>query len=51
MANEKEKCADCLYMKNIEASLRASFAEADCTIPFNVLGNYLAGAQIAPVQS
>jgi len=34
----------------IEASLRAAFAEADSTIPFNVLANYLAGAQIALVQ-
>jgi AcrR family transcriptional regulator len=34
----------------IEASLRAAFAEADSTIPFDVLANYLAGAQIALVQ-
>jgi AcrR family transcriptional regulator len=34
----------------IEGSLRAAFAEADSTIPFNVLANYLAGAQIALVQ-
>jgi AcrR family transcriptional regulator len=34
----------------IKASLRAAFAEADSTIPFDVLANYLAGAQIALVQ-
>lgn len=34
----------------IEASLRAAFVEADSTIPFDVLANYLAGAQIALVQ-
>ncbi len=33
--------------QEIEANLRAAFAEADCTIPFDVLANYLAGAQIA----
>jgi AcrR family transcriptional regulator len=36
--------------QEIEASLRAAFAEADGTIPFDVLANYLAGAQIALVQ-
>jgi len=36
--------------QEIEASLRAAFAEADKTIPFDVLANYLAGAQIALVQ-
>ena len=36
--------------QEIDASLRAAFAEADSTIPFDVLANYLAGAQIALVQ-
>jgi AcrR family transcriptional regulator len=36
--------------QEIEAGLRAAFAEADSTIPFDVLANYLAGAQIALVQ-
>ena len=36
--------------QEIEASLRAAFAEAHSTIPFDVLANYLAGAQIALVQ-
>ena len=36
--------------QEIESSLRAAFAEADSTIPFDVLANYLAGAQIALVQ-
>ena len=36
--------------REIEANLRAAFAEADSTIPFDVLANYLAGAQIALVQ-
>lgn len=36
--------------EQIEASLRAAFAEADSAIPFDVLANYLAGAQIALVQ-
>jgi AcrR family transcriptional regulator len=36
--------------QEIEASLRAAFAEADSTIPLDVLANYLAGAQIAMVQ-
>lgn len=33
--------------QEIEASLRAAFAEADSTIPLDVLANYLAGTQIA----
>jgi AcrR family transcriptional regulator len=33
-----------------EASLRAAFAEADGSIPIEVLANYLAGAQIAILQ-
>jgi len=36
--------------EEIEASLRAAFAEADSAIPFDVLANCLAGAQIALVQ-
>ncbi len=36
--------------QEIEANLRAVFAEADSAIPFDVLANYLAGAQIALVQ-
>lgn len=36
--------------REIEAGLRAAFAEADSTIPFDVLANYLAGARIALVQ-
>jgi AcrR family transcriptional regulator len=36
--------------QEIEASLRAAFAEADSTIPLDVLAHYLAGAQIAMVQ-
>jgi len=36
--------------QEIEASLRAAFAEADSTIPFDMLANYLAGAQIALVR-
>jgi AcrR family transcriptional regulator len=36
--------------QDIEASLRAAFAEADSTIPLDVLANYLAGARIALVQ-
>jgi len=36
--------------QEIEARLRVAFAEADSTIPFDVLANYLAGAQIALVQ-
>lgn len=36
--------------QEIEANLRAAFAEADSTIPLDVLANYLAGAQIALVQ-
>ena len=33
----------------IEVILRAAFTEADSTIPFDVLANYLAGAQIGLV--
>ena len=36
--------------QEIEASLRAAFNEAEITIPFDVLANYLAGAQIALIQ-
>jgi len=36
--------------QEIQANLRAAFAEADSTIPFDVLANYLAGAQLALVQ-
>lgn len=36
--------------QDIEASLRAAFAEADSTIPLDVLANYLARARIALVQ-
>jgi AcrR family transcriptional regulator len=36
--------------QEIQASLCAAFAAADSTIPFDVLANYLAGAQIALVQ-
>ena len=36
--------------KEIEANLRAAFAETDSTIPLDVLVNYLAGAQLALVQ-
>jgi AcrR family transcriptional regulator len=36
--------------QEIEANLRAAFAEAESTIPLDVLANYLAGAQIALVQ-
>jgi len=36
--------------QEIEANLRAAFAEADSTIPLDVLANYLAGAQIALMQ-
>ncbi len=36
--------------RDIEASLRAAFAEADSTIPLDVLANHLAGAQLALVQ-
>lgn len=34
----------------IEDSLRAAFCEDDSAIPFNLLANYLAGAQIALLQ-
>ena len=36
--------------QEIEANLRAAFADADSSIPLDVLANYLAGAQIALVQ-
>jgi AcrR family transcriptional regulator len=36
--------------REIEANLRVCFAETDSNIPFDVLANYLAGAQIALVQ-
>jgi AcrR family transcriptional regulator len=36
--------------KEIEQSLHAAFAEADSAVPFNLLANYLAGAQIALIQ-
>lgn len=36
--------------REIEANLRAVFAEADSTIPLDMLANYLAGAQIALMQ-
>jgi AcrR family transcriptional regulator len=36
--------------QEIEANLRAVFAEADHSIPLNLLANYLAGAQIALMQ-
>jgi hypothetical protein len=35
---------------SIEANLRARFSETASTIPFNILANYLAGAQIALIQ-
>lgn len=36
--------------QEIETSLRAAFEEAQSAIPFDVLANYLAGAQIALIQ-
>lgn len=39
-----------LSAQKIEANLRAVFTETDSTTPFEVLANYLAGAQIALVQ-
>ena len=36
--------------QEIETSLRAAFEEAKSAIPFDVLANYLAGAQIALIQ-
>jgi len=36
--------------REIEANLRAVFVEADSTIPFEMLANYLVGAQIALMQ-
>lgn len=35
--------------QEIEANLRAAFAETDSAIPFDMLANYLAGAQLALV--
>ena len=36
--------------QKIETSLRAAFADVESSIPFDVLANYLAGAQIALMQ-
>jgi AcrR family transcriptional regulator len=36
--------------QEIEKNLRAVFTEADSAIPFNMLANYLAGAQVALMQ-
>lgn len=36
--------------QEIEGSLRAAFADAESTLPFDLLANYLAGAQIALMQ-
>ena len=36
--------------QGIEASLRSAFTEMESVIPFDVLANYLAGAQISLVQ-
>jgi AcrR family transcriptional regulator len=36
--------------QEIEKNLRAVFTETDSTIPFNMLANYLAGAQVALMQ-
>ncbi len=36
--------------REIEANLRAAFVEAESAVPFELLANYLAGAQIALVQ-
>ncbi len=36
--------------REIEANLRATFAEAGSSIPLEVLANYLAGAQLALLQ-
>jgi AcrR family transcriptional regulator len=36
--------------REIETNLRAVFAEAHCAMPFDVLANYLAGAQFALLQ-
>ena len=36
--------------REIEANLRAVFADVDSTIPLEMLANYLAGAQIAFMQ-
>lgn len=37
-------------VQEIEANLRAVFAEVDSRIPFDVLANYLVGAQMALIQ-
>jgi hypothetical protein len=39
-----------LSAQAIEANLRVAFAEAESTVPLDILANYLAGAQIALVQ-
>lgn len=39
-----------LSAQEIEANLRAVFTKTDATTPFDVLANYLAGAQIALIQ-
>jgi hypothetical protein len=39
-----------LSAQEIEANLRAVFAETDSTVPLDILANYLAGAQMALVQ-
>jgi AcrR family transcriptional regulator len=39
-----------LSAQEIETNLRGAFGKANSAIPFNVLANYLAGAQIALVQ-
>ena len=36
--------------QDLEASLRAAFAETDSAVPFTLLANYLAGAQMALMQ-
>ena len=36
--------------QEMEASLRAAFDETESTLPFDVLANYIAGAQIALIQ-
>lgn len=38
-------------VQTLEASLRTAFAEAESTIPLDVLANYLAGAHTALVQA
>lgn len=39
-----------LSAQEIDTNLRTAFAGVDCTIPLDVLANYLAGAQLALVQ-